>query len=65
MFPTLKALFSLWLYYPKQSGIDMIEGMIGKHIDTAFLKINPIIGSFMEKIGVKNKDPLGPSKKMA
>ena len=65
MFPTLKALFSLWLYYPKQSGIDMIEGMIGKHVDTAFLKINPIIGSFMEKIGVKNKDPIRSSKKMA
>ena len=65
MFPTLKAIFAFWLYYPKQNGIDMIESKVGKHIDTAFLKINPLIGSFMEKIGIENKDISGSSKRSA
>ena len=64
MFPTVKALFALWLYNPKASGIDFIEGKLGQHLDTAFLKINPFIGGFMEKIGIENKDTLGTNKRM-
>ena len=64
MFPTVKALFALWLYNPKASGIDLIEGKFGQHLDTAFLKINPFIGGFIEKIGIENKDTLGTNKRM-
>ena len=63
MFPTVKALFALWLYYPEPSGIDFIEKLAGPYIDLAFLKINPIIGKHMEKLGVSNKDTEGQSKK--
>ena len=61
MFPTVKALFALWLYCPKCQGIYLIENLVGKHLDTAFLKINPILGGFMGKIGIKNKEPSGTS----
>ena len=64
MFPTVKALFALWLYYPEPSGIDFIEKLAGEYIDLAFLNINPIIGKHMEKIGVMNKDSEGISKKI-
>ena len=66
MFPTVKALFALWLYYPGKEGINMIENMVGPHLDTAFLKVNPMIGGFMEKIiGIQNKETSGPRKKVA
>ena len=56
MFPTLKAIFALWLYNSKTKGIDLIDNKFGPLFDKAFLKINPIIGGFMEKIGIENKD---------
>ena len=65
MFPTVKALFALWLYYPEVEGISTIENMVGPYLDTAFLKVNPMIGGFMEKIGIQNKDPSGPREKVA
>ena len=64
MFPTVKALFALWLYNPKASGIDLIESKFGQHLDTAFLKINPFIGKYKKKIGIENKDTLGTSKRL-
>ena len=64
MFPTVKALFALWLYYPKEkNGIELIMDLIGKYLDSAFIKINGICGSFAEKIGIKNKDIAGKEKK--
>ena len=43
MFPTVKALFALWLYYPKEkNGIKLIMNLIGKYLDFAFIKINGI-----------------------
>ena len=64
MFPTVKALFALWLYYPKEkNGIKLIVGLIGKYLDLAFNKINGICGSFAEKIGIENKDNAGKEKK--
>ena len=63
MFQSVKALFALWLYYPEANGIDFIENKVGPHLDTAFLKINPIIGGYMEKIGIINKEPSGFRKK--
>ena len=56
MFPTVKALFALWLYFPKKNGIDFFEEKAGPYIDKVFLKINSFIGVHMEKIGIKNKE---------
>ena len=58
MFPTLKALFSLWLYYPcDKNGIKIIESLTGDKLEKAFVKINGIVGKFSEKIGIENKIP--------
>ena len=58
MFPTVKALFALWLYYPSTKGVDFIEQKAGPYLDKIFLKINPIIGKHLEKIEIMNKDML-------
>ena len=64
MFPTVKALFALWLYYPNEkNGIKLIMDLIGKYLDSAFIKINGICGPFAEKIGIENKDVAGKEKK--
>ena len=64
MFPTVKALFALWLYYQKEkNGIKLIVDLIGKYLDFAFIKINGICGSFAEKIGIENKDIAVKEKK--
>ena len=64
MFPTVKALFSLWLYYPcEKNGIKVIENSIGKYLELAFVKANGICGKFAEKIGIENKDVAAKEKK--
>ena len=64
MFPTVKAIFSLWLYYPcDKNGIKIIENLIGGHLELAFLKVNGICGKFAEKIGIENKDIAAKEKK--
>ena len=57
MFPTVKSLFALWLYYPKVEGINLIESKVGSHLDMAFLKVNPMVGGFLEKLGIEDKGP--------
>ena len=64
MFPTVKILFAIWLYNTKYSGIDLFEEKLGKHLDTAFLKINTYIGRIMEKIGIENRAPLSSRRKV-
>ena len=64
MFPTLKALISLWLYYPgEKNGINLIGNIIGDKLELAFVKINGICGKFAEKIGIENKDIAATQKK--
>ena len=64
MFPTVKALFSLWLYYPcNKNGIKIIENLIGGYLELAFVKVNGICGKFAEKIGIENKDIAAKEKK--
>ena len=64
MFPTVKALFSLWLYYPcDKNGIKIIENLIGGYLELAFVKVNGICGKFAEKIGIENKDIAAKEKK--
>ena len=64
MFPSLVAGFALWLYYPKSNGINLLEDLGGKYIDTAFLKINPAAGKFLEKLGIPNRDEEAAAKKL-
>ena len=62
--PTVKANFALWLYYPTQrNGIKIIESLIGKHLELAFIKIKAIIGKYAEKIGIPNRDEAAVEKK--
>ena len=61
MFQAVKAIFAVWLYYPcEKNGINIIENLIGKHLETAFVKINGIVGKYFEKIGIPNR--CGPSE---
>ena len=63
LFPTLKVLFHLWLYYPEYRGALLLDQILGKHIETAFLKINPLCGKFLTILGVKNKDTAAVEKR--
>ena len=64
MFPTVKALFALWLYYPcPKNGINLIENLIGDKLELAFVKINGIVGKYAEMIGIENKDVAATQKK--
>ena len=64
MFPAFKAIFALWLYYPSEkNGIKLIENIIGKHLELAFVKANGIIGKYTEKIGIPTRDTLAEEKK--
>ena len=63
IFPTLKILFHLWLYYPEYRGALLLEQQFGKYIDIAFLKTNPIFGKFLTLVGLPNIDPAGEQKK--
>ena len=55
MFPFVKALFFLWLYYPKNKGILLIESKFGKYLDLAYEKLNPLIGKYLQLLGIKNQ----------
>ncbi len=64
MFPTVKALFALWLYYPDdKNGITFIENTIGDKLEIVFVKINGIIGKYAEKLGIPNRDIAATQKK--
>ena len=63
IFPTLKILFHLWLYYPEYRGALLLEQQFGKYIDIAFLKTNPTFGKFLTLVGLPNRDTAGEQKK--
>ena len=64
MFPTVKALFSLWLYYPcEKNGIKIIESLVGNYLELAFVKVNGICGKFAGTLGIENKDDAAKEKK--
>ena len=63
IFPTLKVLFHLWLYYPEYRGALLLDQQFGKFIDTAFLKINPILGNILTLAGLENRDKAAKEKK--
>ena len=63
LFPTLKVLFHLWLYYPEYRGALLLDQQFGKFIDLAFLKANPILGKLFTLFGLQIRDTAAISKK--
>ena len=56
IYPTLKLLFALWSYYPEYRGALLLDQQFGKYIDLAYLKINPIAGKILSKLGIPNRE---------
>ena len=63
IYPTLKTVFLLWLYYPEYRGALFIEQKTGDLIDKVFLKLNPLLGKIFSFLGYKNKDTAAFRKK--
>ena len=65
MFPTVKALFALWLYFPcEKNGINLLDKLIGQHFEKIFVIINGKIGKYAGFIGIENKDAAAQQKKI-
>ena len=56
IFPTLKVLFHLWLYYPEYRGALFLEQKLGGLLDKIFQRTNPLVGKLLSYLGIKNKD---------
>ena len=63
IYPFIKACFHLWLYLPNYRGALLLDQLYGKFIDLAFLKVNPIGGKVLTKIGIPNRDTAGETQK--
>ena len=63
IYPMIKTLFHLWLYYPEYRGALLLDQQFGKFIDLAFLKLHPICGKFLTIFGIPNRDTAGEQKK--
>ena len=55
IYPTLKLLFALWLYYPEYRGALLLDQKFGKFIDIAYIKVSPIAGKVLSKFGIPNR----------
>ena len=56
IYPTLKLLFAVWLYYPEYRGALLLDQQFGKYIEVAYLKVNPVAGKILMKIGIPNRE---------
>ena len=63
IYPTLKILFHLWLYYPEYRGALLIEQKCGDLIDKIFLRINPLVGKLFSFLGIENRDIQAEAKR--
>jgi hypothetical protein len=63
IYPTLKILFHLWLYYPEYRGALLLDQQFGHFIDLAFLKSNSLAGGLLSKLGVPLRDTAAAQKK--
>ena len=64
LFPTLKVLFHLWLYYPEYRGALLLDQKFGPFIDKVFLRTNPLLGKLLTLIGLPNRDTFGVQKRI-
>ena len=63
IFPTLKILFHLWLYYPEYRGALLLEQKNGDLINKIFMKLNAIVGKVFSFVGVPNRAEVDLRKK--
>ncbi len=56
IYPTIKTLFHLWLYYPEYRGALLLDQKFGNIINTIFLKANPLVGKVFSFLGIQNRD---------
>ena len=63
IYPFLKVVFHLWLYYPEYRGALLLDQQFGKFIDKIFLVINPIVGNLLAKIGIPKRESVLQRKK--
>jgi hypothetical protein len=63
IYPTLKILFHLWLYYPEYRGALLLDQQFGHFIDLAFLKLNTLVGKLFTILGVPMRDTAAQQKK--
>ena len=56
IYPTIKLLFAVWLYYPEYRGALLLDQQFGKFIDLAYLKVNPVAGKILTKVGIPNRE---------
>ena len=63
IYPTMKTLFHLWLYYPEYRGALLIDQKFGGFIDKIYLRINPLLGKVFSYLGIENRDTDAQAKK--
>ena len=62
IYPTLKLLFALWLYYPEYRGALLLDQQFGKFIDIAYIKVSPVAGKILVKLGIPNREEKAKSE---
>ena len=63
IYPTIKVLFHLWLYYPEYRGALLIDQKCEDLIDKIFLRTNPLVGKLFSFLGIENRDIQAEAKK--
>ena len=63
LYPTLRLLFHLWLYYPEYRGALLLDQKFGNFINLAFLKANPLAGKVISFLGIPDRDTDARAKK--
>ena len=63
IYPMLKTLFHLWLYYPEYRGALLLDQKFGNFINLAFLIANLLAGKVISFLGIPDRDTDARSKK--
>ena len=62
IYPSIKVLFCLWLYYPEYKGALLLDQIFGEYIDKGYLMSKSICGKVFELTGIKDRDIEGFQK---
>ena len=55
IYPIIKTLFHLWLYYPEYRGALLIDQIKGDLIDKIYRNTNPLLGRAVSFLGIVNR----------
>ena len=55
IYPIIKTLFHLWLYYPEYRGALLIDQIKGDLIDKIYRNTNPLLGRAVSFLGIINR----------